>query len=60
MPLNVHFLLEVIIRDSVITQTSFIKNDAPVGEAQEGKCVCSIYSRLSCVVVAQSVPNARH
>ena len=27
-------------------------------EAQEGKRVCSIYSRLSCVADAHSAPNA--
>ena len=36
----------------------FGENDANACEAQEGKCVCSIYSHLSCAVVAHSVPNA--
>ena len=35
----------------------FRENDANACEAQEGKCVSSIYSRLSCAVVAHSVPN---
>ena len=37
----------------------FWENDANACEAQEGKCVCSIYSRLSSAAVAHSVPNAR-
>ena len=39
------------------TRLYFWKNDANACEAQEGKCVCSIYSHLSCAAVAYTVPN---
>ena len=41
------------------TRLYFGKNDANACEARETKCVCTIYSRLSCVAVANSEPNAR-
>ena len=41
------------------TRLYFGENDANAFEAQEGKCASSIYSHLSCVAVAHSVPNAR-
>ena len=42
------------------TRLYFRENDANACEAQEGKSTSSIYSHLSCVAVAHSVPNARH
>ena len=41
------------------TRLYFRENDVNACEPQEGKCASSIYSQLSCVAVAHSVPNAR-